>query len=76
MFPIGLSQIKWLNFKLYNTFFADDHIRFLHEDFGVLSVDLNNINLDDGSFYKDDPKTIIHVRPLAWHNKLKHVKNK
>ena len=30
---------------------------------GILSVDPNNINLDDAIFYEDDPKTIIHVMP-------------
>ena len=37
---------------------------------GILSVDLNNINIDDANFDKDDPKTIIHVKPLAWRNKF------
>ena len=40
----------------------------------VFSVDLNNINLDDANFYEDDPKTIIHVRRLVWHNKPKQRK--
>ena len=38
---------------------------------GILSIDLNNINVYDANFYVDDPKTLIHVRLLAWHNKLK-----
>ena len=37
---------------------------------GILSVDLNKINIDDVNFDKDDPKTIIHVKPLAWRNKF------
>ena len=41
---------------------------------GILSVDLNNINLDDANFHEDDPKTIIHVRILAWHNKRTQCK--
>ena len=41
----------------------------------VFSVDLNNINLDDPNFYEDDPKTIIHVRRLVWHNKPKQRKS-
>ena len=36
----------------------------------ILSIDLNNINLDLSNYNKDDPKTIIHVRLLAWHNKF------
>ena len=38
---------------------------------GILCVNLKNINLYDAKFSEDDPKTIIHVRLLAWHNKLK-----
>ena len=42
----------------------------------ILSIDLNNINLDDTNFYKDDPKTIIHVRILPCHNRYKrHARN-
>ena len=41
---------------------------------GIHSVDLNNINLDNANFYKDDPRTIIHVRILVCHNKLKQCK--
>ena len=47
---------------------------------GVLRVNLNNINLNlnDGNFYEDDPKTIINVRRLPWEDKLnaKLVKKK
>ena len=32
---------------------------------GILSLDLNNINLGDVNFDEDDPKTIIHVRLMA-----------
>ena len=41
---------------------------------GIFSVDLNNINLDDANFHENDLKTIIHVRPLAWHNKFEKRK--
>ena len=37
----------------------------------ILSVDLNNINLDDDNFDEDDPEIIIHVRLMAWGNKFK-----
>ena len=36
---------------------------------GTLSVDLNDLNFD-----KDDAKTIIHVRPMAWRNRFKQRK--
>ena len=44
---------------------------FLVNEIGILSVDLNNNNLDDNNFYEDDPETIIHVRLMAWYNRHK-----
>ena len=35
----------------------------------ILSIYLNNINLDN-NFDEDDPDTIILVRLLAWHIKF------
>ena len=32
---------------------------------GILSVVVNNINLDDVNFDEDDPETVIHVRLMA-----------
>ena len=40
----------------------------------ILSVDLNNINLDDVNFYDDDPENIIHVRLMAWRSRFKQPK--
>ena len=36
----------------------------------ILSIDRNNINLDDTNYDEDDPETIIHIRLLAWHIKF------
>ena len=62
--------------KLYNALFIDDdkpffdedsgYVTFSSDEMGILSVDLNNINLDCANFYEDDHKTVIHVRLLAW----------
>ena len=41
----------------------------------ILSVDLNNINLDDINYDEDDPEAIIHVRLLVWHSKFENVKH-
>ena len=71
--------------NLQNALFTDnDDILFFDEDFGnvtsssdemgILSVDLNNINLEDVNFCEDDPETIIHVRLMACHNRLKQRK--
>ena len=39
---------------------------------GILSINFNNINLDN-NFNEDDPDTIIFMRLLAW-LKLKKIK--
>ena len=41
---------------------------------GIISVDLNKINLDDVNFDEDDTETIIHVRIMAWCNRFKQSK--
>ena len=40
----------------------------------IISVDLNNIDLDGTNYDEDDPETIIPVRLLAWHNKFEKHK--
>ena len=43
------------------SFFAKDsaNVTFSSDEVSILSVDHNNINLNDANFYEDDPKTII-----------------
>ena len=69
--------------KLYNTLFTVDvysfdgdsgNVKFLTEEVGILSVNLHNISLDDANLDEDDFETIIRVRLLAWHKKLKQLK--
>ena len=40
---------------------------------GILSVNLNIINLDN-NFDEDDPDTIILIRLLVWHSKSENRK--
>ena len=68
----------------HNALFADGDIIFFDGDsvnvtfssdkIDILSVDLNNINLDDTSIDEDGPETIIYVRLIAWGNRLKRRK--
>ena len=70
--------------NLDNALFANDDIIFLKENsnnvtvFGhkmdILSVDLNNSNLDGVNFDEDDSETIIHVRFIAWKDRFKQPK--
>ena len=67
--------------KLDGDLFSNDNIIFVNEDFnyvtffsdemGILSVDLNNVNLDDVNFDEGDPETIIHVKLTSWRNRHK-----
>ena len=41
---------------------------------GILSIDLNNTDLDDVNFYEYCPETIIDFRRMAWRNILKQSK--
>ena len=63
--------------KLFNALYAEDNILYFNEDYGnavlscnemgIFNIDLNNINLDDTNYNEVDPKTVIHIRLLAWH---------
>ena len=44
---------------------------FNYNEMGVLNIDLNYIKREDKNFNEDDSGTIIHVRVLACHIKLK-----
>ena len=67
--------------KKFDVIFSNDDIIFISEDsgnvtfssneMGILSTDLNDINLDDVNFDEDDPEAIIHVRLMAWRNRFK-----
>ena len=72
---VTIKMIK----RFLTALYADDDIFYFNEDSGdviffcnergILSIDLNNINLDDTNYNKHDPETIIHVRILAWNIK-------
>ena len=60
--------------KLYTPLYTDENILYFNEDscdvtfccdkMGILSVNLNNINLDN-NFDEDDPDTIFLIRLLV-----------
>ena len=80
-----LVSYKKIIKRLDDALFTNDYIIFINEDSGnvtyfvrdmdIISVDLNNINLDDAYFDKDNPKSIIAVRLMAWCNRLKQRKS-
>ena len=43
-------------------------------EMGNVSVNLNNTNLDDTKYEKDDPDTVILIRLLPWHIKFEKRK--
>ena len=52
---------------------SDDAV-FPCNKMGILSIDLNIINLDDTNFGEDDPKTTSCIRILAYHIKIEKHK--
>ena len=64
--------------------YADDGLLIFYEDSGdvafcwnemdILSVNLNNINLDD-NFAEDDPDVVVLIRLLAWRSNFKKTQN-
>ena len=71
--------------KKLTALYVNDYTIYFYEDssdaicscneVGILSADLNNINLDDTNYDKDDPETIIHIRLLDWHFKFEKRKD-
>ena len=47
---------------------------FSCNEMDILSIDLNNIELDDTNYDEDEPETIIHIKLLAWHIKFEKIK--
>ena len=47
------------------------NVTFCCNDMGILSVNLNNINLNDSNYEEDDPDTIILIRLLTCYIKFK-----
>ena len=70
--------------NLFTAFYVVDNILYFNEDsgdaifscneMGILSIHLNNINLDDTNYDENDPETIINIRRLAWHIKFEKRK--
>ena len=58
-------------FPNHNIVKDSGNITFSSNKMDILSVDLNNINLDEIKFDVDDAKSINHVRLKAWRNKFK-----
>ena len=52
------------------------NVTFFGDEMDILSVDLNNINLDDIDFYKDGIETIIPIRLMALRKALKKRKQR
>ena len=57
-------------------YFNEDsaHVTFCCDGIGILTVNLNNINLDNSFDKADLDAIIIIIRRLAWHSKFKKRK--
>ena len=65
-----------LSFENNIVYFNEDsgNAVFSCNEMGIVSINLNNMNLDDTSYDEDNPETITHIRPLAWHVKFEKCK--
>ena len=61
----------------YKLFFDEDSgiVLFSSDEMGILSVDLNSINLDEVNFDVDNLETITHVRLMTRSNRYKQRKS-
>ena len=42
-----------------------DIVTFFSDGMGLVTIDLNNISLDDCNFDEDDPETVIQIKHMA-----------
>ena len=61
---------------MYSFLVNSVNVTFFGDEMDILSVDLNNINLDDIDFYKDGIETIIPIRLMALRKALKNRKQR
>ena len=61
---------------MYSFLVNSVNVTFFGDEMDILSVDLNNINLDDIDFYKDGIETIIPIRLMALRKALKKRKQR
>ena len=61
---------------MYSFLVNSVNVTFFGDEMDILSVDLNNINLDDIDFYKDGIETIIPIRLMALRKALKKQKQR
>ena len=61
---------------MYSFLVNSVNVTFFGDEMDILSVDLNNINLDDIDFYKYGIETIIPIRLMALRKALKKRKQR
>ena len=61
---------------MYSFLVNSVNVTFFGDEMDILSVDLNNINLDDIDFYKDGIETIIPIRLMALRKALQKRKQR
>ena len=61
---------------MYSFLVNSVNVTFFGDEMDILSVDINNINLDDIDFYKDGIETIIPIRLMALRKALKKRKQR
>ena len=70
----NLNNALWADDDILAIYKYSSNVTLSSDEMGILNVDINNINIDDFKFDEDDTETIIHVRLMAWRNRLKQRK--
>ena len=69
------KMLEKLDYVVFSNNIDDiDFVTFFSEIMTLVTLDLNNSDLDDDKFDEDDPYNIILVRITAWHNRFKQRK--
>ena len=61
----NLDNVVFSNDEIDLDDIDSDIVTFFSDGMGLVTIDLNNISLDDCNFDEDDPETIIQIKRMA-----------
>ena len=73
-FPDKLDNVEFCNDGIDLPDIDSHFATFFSDEVSVITMNFNNINLDDNNFDEEDPETIIHVRLIAWCNRYNQAR--
>ena len=61
----NLDNVVFSNDEIDLDDIDSDIVTFFSDGMGLVTIDLNNISLDDCNFDEDDPETVIQIKHMA-----------